>query len=177
MAGTELNAFLRHLRRVLERQEGVETPDADLLRRYAGHGDESAFEVLVQGYGPMVLGVCRRILSNPLDAEDAFQATFLVLVSKAANLRLHSTLGNWLYGVACRTAQHARHAAINGKVFVERPRVWALPRGAVERMGASAFYWGYALGRVVRTEVQTGVSDGNWIEVVKRRSLGSSDDD
>src|SRR5689334_17456257 len=100
MAGTELNIFLRHLRSVLQRQEAANTPDADLLRRYVGQGDEAAFAVLVQRYGPMVLGVCRRVLSNPHDAEDAFQATFLVLVSKAVNLRLHSTLGNWLYGVA-----------------------------------------------------------------------------
>jgi RNA polymerase sigma factor (sigma-70 family) len=122
MAGTDLNIFLHHLRSVLQRQEVANTPDTDLLRRYVGQGDEAAFEALVQRYGPMVLGVCRRILSNPHDAEDAFQATFLVLVTKAVNLRLHSTLGNWLYGVACRTAQHARHAA-----FKRRAKEAAMP--------------------------------------------------
>jgi multidrug efflux pump subunit AcrA (membrane-fusion protein) len=63
------------------------------------------------------------------------------------------------------------------KVFVERPRVWALPLGALERIGDKTFYWGYDNGRVVRTEVQTGVRDDKWIEVAKRRSSGPGGDD
>jgi RNA polymerase sigma factor (sigma-70 family) len=82
--------------------------DEALLRRFATQRDEGAFAALVQRYGPMVLGVCRRVLNHTDDAEDAFQATFLVLVYKASSIRKPELLGNWLYGVACRTARKAR---------------------------------------------------------------------
>ena len=73
----------------------------------AGH-DESAFEALIARHGPMVLGVCRQLLRDPNDVDDAFQATFLVLVRKAGTLRRRDLLGNWLYGVAHRVATRAR---------------------------------------------------------------------
>jgi RNA polymerase sigma factor (sigma-70 family) len=116
MAAGQLNNFLRHLRCVLQRQDGTGIPDADLLKRYVSQGDKAAFEALVRRHGPMVLGVCRRVLNNTHDADDAFQATFLVLVSKAATIRSPGTLGNWLYGVAYRTALHARQATIKRRV-------------------------------------------------------------
>jgi RNA polymerase sigma factor (sigma-70 family) len=82
-----------------------------LLEGYLSRRDEAAFEALVRRHGPMVLGVCRRILGNSHDAEDAFQATFLVLVRKAAAIRPRSMVGNWLYGVARRTSLEARRVA------------------------------------------------------------------
>src|SRR5262245_44126440 len=82
--------------------------DADLLGRFVAAGDPAAFEALVRRHGPMVLGVCRRLLGNPHDAEDAFQATFLVLVRKASSVAPRSLVGHWLYGVARKTAQKAR---------------------------------------------------------------------
>jgi RNA polymerase sigma factor (sigma-70 family) len=82
--------------------------DAELLARFVRAGDQSAFAALVRRHGPMVLGVCRRVLSHAQDAEDAFQATFLVLVRKAGTLGRPELLGNWLYGVAYRTARKAR---------------------------------------------------------------------
>ena len=85
--------------------------DGALLERFLAKGDESAFEALVVRHGPMVLGVCRRILASPHDADDAFQATFLVLARKAARLRAPDRLGPWLYGVATRVAKKARTRA------------------------------------------------------------------
>jgi DNA-directed RNA polymerase specialized sigma24 family protein len=77
--------------------------DPQLLERFLSrHREEAevAFAELVARHGPMVLGTCRRILRDAHDAEDAFQATFLVFVRKAASLRSPGTIGNWLYGVA-----------------------------------------------------------------------------
>jgi RNA polymerase sigma factor (sigma-70 family) len=79
-----------------------------LLRRFTVQRDADAFELLVRRHGPMVLSVCRRMLRDPHAAEDAFQATFLVLVRKAASLRKPELLGNWLYGVAYRIALRGR---------------------------------------------------------------------
>ncbi len=88
--------------------------DAQVLGRYTGGGEkaaEPAFRELLNRHGPMVMGVCRQILRRPQDAEDAFQATFLVLVRKARTIRVKDSLAPWLYGVACRTAQRARTTA------------------------------------------------------------------
>jgi len=85
--------------------------DRDLLERFVTAGDGAAFAALVQRHGPMVLGVCRRLLNDAHEAEDAFQATFLVLVYKARSIGRPESLGPWLHGVAFRTAARARQAA------------------------------------------------------------------
>jgi RNA polymerase sigma factor (sigma-70 family) len=95
----------RFLRRVA--QPTGDSTDADLLHRFASRHDEGAFTALVQRHGPMVMGVCRRLLGHH-DAEDAFQATFLVLATKARSVGRPELLANWLYGVACRTALRAK---------------------------------------------------------------------
>ena len=85
--------------------------DAELLERFLARGDsdaEDAFATLVARHGPMVLGVCRRMLPASHDAEDAFQATFLVLARRAASIVRRERVASWLYGVAVRTAQVAR---------------------------------------------------------------------
>jgi RNA polymerase sigma factor (sigma-70 family) len=82
--------------------------DGPLLERYLTRRDEDAFEALVDRLGPMVLGLCRRMLRDPRDIEDAFQATFLVLVRKAPAIRDRDRLSSWLYGVAYRVARRAR---------------------------------------------------------------------
>jgi RNA polymerase sigma factor (sigma-70 family) len=82
--------------------------ETQLLDRFISQRDEHAFEAILHRHGPMVLGVCRRVLSDPNDVEDAFQATFLVLVKKAGSIRDRSVLGTWLYGVARRVALRAR---------------------------------------------------------------------
>src|SRR5208283_2195772 len=82
--------------------------DAQILERFADRGDEVAFEALVARHGPMVLWVCRSVLRDSHDAEDAFQATFLVLARKARSLWIKETLANWLYRIAVRVALAAR---------------------------------------------------------------------
>jgi RNA polymerase sigma factor (sigma-70 family) len=85
--------------------------DGQLLGLFVSRHDDDAFEALLRRHGPMVLGVCRRILADPHEAEDAFQATFLVLVRKAASIAKQQSVGSWLYGVAYRIAVKAKARA------------------------------------------------------------------
>jgi RNA polymerase sigma factor (sigma-70 family) len=89
---------------------GAARADRDLLRAFVDRADGDAFAVLVARHGPLVLGVCRRVLADAPDAEDAFQATFLILARKAASVQSPERLGNWLYGVALRCSCQARKA-------------------------------------------------------------------
>src|SRR5436305_14938435 len=108
--------------------------DGQLLERFgAGRGGgEAAFEALVARHGPMVLGVCRQILGDRNDADDAFQATFLVLVRRAGAIRKRDSLGSWLYGVARRVALRAKAQAARRRLR-ERPGVESIP--CAERVG------------------------------------------
>src|SRR5947209_20429021 len=85
--------------------------DSRLLEQFIHRRDEAAFATLMERHGPMVLGVCRRVLHDAQDAEDAFQATFLVLVRRAASIRQRAAVGGWLYQVAYRVALRARARA------------------------------------------------------------------
>jgi RNA polymerase sigma factor (sigma-70 family) len=110
--------------------------DAELLERFLIDRDEGAFEGLVRRHGPMVLGVCRRVLKHTQDAEDAFQATFLVLVRKASSIAPRELVGNWLYGVAHQTARKAlgiRARRGEREVAVPQP-----PEVAVSTVGLDA---------------------------------------
>src|SRR5262249_30842906 len=90
--------------------------DRELLERFASRRDQDAFAVLVRRHGPMVLGVCRSVLGQAQDAEDASQATFLVLARKAGGLQRPEAVGPWLHGVAYRLALRVRSAAQRNEV-------------------------------------------------------------
>jgi RNA polymerase sigma factor (sigma-70 family) len=100
--------LLRFLRGLAGRRLADTEGDARLLERFAAAQDAAAFAAILQRYGPLVWGVCRRVLAHEQDAEDAFQATFLVLVRKVRSVRRKDSLRSWLYGVALRVATRAR---------------------------------------------------------------------
>jgi RNA polymerase sigma factor (sigma-70 family) len=111
MVDAQLNAVVRHLQRLARPPDGEEPSDGGLLERFVTCRDEAAFAALVRRHGPLVLGVCRRVLGDGPDAEDAFQATFLVLFRRAHALRRGGTLAGWLYTVAYHAALKARAGA------------------------------------------------------------------
>src|SRR5262245_16206897 len=111
MATAQLGTVLRHIRGLAADPKIDERTDGALLRTFLSDKDPSAFEALLLRHGPMVLRVCRRALGNAHDAEDALQATFLVLAQKAASIRKRESLASWLHGVAYRMATDARRAA------------------------------------------------------------------
>ena len=114
MASGQAGIFLRQVQTLFEVGAVGAMTDAQLLERFLtgrGGAPEAAFEALVERHGPMVLRVCRGVLGNLDDAQDAFQATFLVLALKSRGIGRRELLGNWLYGVATRTAMKARTRA------------------------------------------------------------------
>jgi RNA polymerase sigma factor (sigma-70 family) len=108
MRPSQSNPVLRYVRNLAAAEYGRDLADRELLERFNDQCEEAAFTALVHRHGPMVLRVSRAILQNEQDAEDAFQATFLVLSQKVASLQPHQSLCGWLYGVAYRIAQKAR---------------------------------------------------------------------
>jgi RNA polymerase sigma factor (sigma-70 family) len=108
MTNAQAGLVLQHLRRLAGTHRADQPPDAHLLERFTAQRDEAAFAALVQRHGPMVLNVCRSVLRHEQDAEDAFQATFLVLAQKAASLRQPEAVAGWLYEVAYHAALRAQ---------------------------------------------------------------------
>jgi RNA polymerase sigma factor (sigma-70 family) len=111
MPQTRSHAVLRYIRRLAGSSDSGDPTDGQLIARFCKNRDETAFAAIVDRHGPMVLNVCRRMLSDANEVDDAFQAVFLVLVRKARSIGKPSLLGNWLYGVACRTTANARRQA------------------------------------------------------------------
>ncbi|MDB5310623.1 MAG: rpoE 2 [Gemmataceae bacterium] len=125
MPGATLEKVLCYLRHAAEVQVARDLTDAELLERFRTQRDEAAFTLLVQRHGPMVLGVCRRLLGDLRGAEDAFQATFLVLSRKATSIHKDGSLAAWLHGVALRIAHKARGSAIRRREHERRSAVEA----------------------------------------------------
>ncbi len=111
MSRSDVLTSVRHLRGLLAAQRSQDDSDEQLLHAFADRRDDLAFTTLVRRHGPMVLGVCRRVLGHEQDAEDVFQATFLVLARRAAALRDKSALASFLYGTAYHLASKAKRAA------------------------------------------------------------------
>jgi RNA polymerase sigma factor (sigma-70 family) len=129
MVTGQMSEVIQHLRRTVLLRDGAGLTDGQLLEDYLSRRDEAALAALLRRHGPMVWGVCRRILRDYHDAEDAFQATFLVLVRKAASIVPREMVANWLYGVAHQTALKARATAARRKAW-ER-QVTEMPEPAV----------------------------------------------
>src|SRR5947208_10242886 len=108
MATGPLHVVLRHVRKLAGSQATGDVMDGQLLERFINQRDEAAFELLVRRHERMVWGVCRRLLANSHDAEDAFQATFVVLVRKAGTVAQGESIACWLHQVAYRVALRAR---------------------------------------------------------------------
>jgi RNA polymerase sigma factor (sigma-70 family) len=111
MAGGQLSHVLRHIRALVGAAPAGDTSDGSLLARFAAERDQDAFTELVRRHGPLVWSVCRRVLYHEQDAEDAFQAVFLVLARKAGAGGWQASVAGWLYETARRTAQKAQIAA------------------------------------------------------------------
>jgi RNA polymerase sigma factor (sigma-70 family) len=147
MAKGRLTPILRHIHRLA----GATSPDAlsdgQLLERFVLYREEAAFELLVQRHGPLVWHLCQQVLRHAQDAEDAFQATFLVLARKAGSVRKQESVGSWLYGVASRLARKAR-VSIERRAARERQAV-DMPAPAARGEGS----WG-EVERIVEEETQ-----------------------
>jgi RNA polymerase sigma factor (sigma-70 family) len=135
MTAANANPLLRHLHRLAAGPAAV-LPDRDLLQRFLERRDEAAFAALVERHGPLVFAVCRAVLGHAHDAEDAFQATFLVLARGARAIRRRDSLGSWLHGVAYRVARKARAAAARRQALEAK----AVP--PAPGVSADALSWG-----------------------------------
>src|SRR5438093_7143421 len=104
----QMDAVVQQIRYLAEGGRASPLTDQQLLERFLARKDEAAFAALVRRHGPMILSLCRRVLHHVQDAEDVFQATFLLLARKAASIRKQESVGSWLYGVAYRLAMKAK---------------------------------------------------------------------
>src|SRR5437899_1809237 len=106
MSVRRLAGVLRHFRQLFDNRSD-ELTDAAVLERFVRDADDTAFATVMRRHGPLVWSVCRRVAGHEQDAEDVYQATFLLLARKARSIRKRGSLGSWLYGVAYRLALRA----------------------------------------------------------------------
>jgi len=134
MAQRQWNALVWQLRRLVGPRESARQSDRHLLQRFAEVRDETAFTALVERHGPLVFGVCRRVLQDAADADDAFQATFCVLARRATSMAWQESISSWLYAVAHRVALRAKARLARQR---EHEREAAAMRGTSESTAAS----------------------------------------
>jgi RNA polymerase sigma factor (sigma-70 family) len=134
MSNGQLDLVVRHLHRLADANGSEEFSDGQLLERFANHGEEEAFAALVHRHGPMVLGVCRRLLRHASDAEDAFQATFLVLFRRARALDRARSLASYLYTVAYHVALKAKAASVRRQRCEKEVRDMGRPQKHTEEL-------------------------------------------
>src|SRR5262245_44728460 len=120
MSSARVGAVVRHLRQRAAARQDRSLPDDQLLRRFAAQRDEAAFAALLERHAPMVLGVCQSVLHNLHDAEDAFQAAFLLLARKAGSIHRREAVSGWLYRVAYRLAVRAQANAARRRIHERR---------------------------------------------------------
>jgi RNA polymerase sigma factor (sigma-70 family) len=132
MAMATLNGFLQRLKSAMAAETLAPLSDAELLRRFLATHDQSVFATLLSRHGPMVFRVCRRVLPREQDAEDAFQATFLVLARQARTIRKASSLASWLHGVAYRLALEARDSTLRRRRYETRTKNAATSPGVAD---------------------------------------------
>jgi RNA polymerase sigma factor (sigma-70 family) len=132
MSDHPIQTALNRIRPAVCRRGTANLGDGQLVLRCVGGNDQEAFEALVHRHGPMVLAVCRRLLGNHADAEDAFQATFIVLLRKASTIRPPDMVGNWLHGVAYRAAMKVK-TSLARRGARERPMSQLPELATVER--------------------------------------------
>jgi len=111
MTNATASTVVRLMCHISDNEKSTDLPDRELLERFRTKRDDDAFQALVRRHGAMVLRVCRNVLGQEQDAEDAFQLTFLVLARRCGSIRKQESLGGWLHGVAHRTALHTRRTA------------------------------------------------------------------
>jgi RNA polymerase sigma factor (sigma-70 family) len=128
MATTSLGTLVRHVQKLAEGHRVQEWTDRQLLDDFAAQHSESAFAALVSRHGPMVMRVCRRVLHHEQDAEDAFQATFLVLARNTGSIRKRDAVADWLHGVAYRSAMKAKRGAARRRNYEARLRELSPPK-------------------------------------------------
>ena len=117
MAAVALASVLQHLRTLAHAKAYEESSDRQLLELFLAEREEAAFVALLKRHGPMVLQVCRRIQGNPHDAEEVFQATFLLFARKAGSISKPESLASWLHGVAHRLALEAKAQATRRQAY------------------------------------------------------------
>ena len=120
MSSTQVGAILRHIRQLATTRQDHDLPDHQLLERFALDRDDAAFAALLQRHGPMVLGVCQSVLRDLHDAEDAFQAAFLLLAKKAGSIQRRAAVSAWLYRVAYHLALRARADAARRRALEKK---------------------------------------------------------
>ena len=121
MPATQFGELIRHIHTMAAGPSAREKTDCELLEEFSVRGNEAAFAALVARHGPMVLRVCRRVLNHEQDAEDAFQAVYLVLAQNARSIRKREALAEWLHGVAYRTAMKAKRTAARRQKITYSP--------------------------------------------------------